>query len=52
MGRRVCRYVVGVGVAYGLINFFTTSGPNGGRLQQRLEVDKRKVYHPVEIPHW
>lgn len=44
--------LVGVGLAWGLTHLFNTSGPNGGRLQQRVQPDRRKVHHPVEIPHW
>lgn len=44
--------LVGVGTAWGLVHFFTTAGPGGGRIQQRPEPDRKKAHHPVEIPHW
>lgn len=43
---------VGITVTYYVVYFFTTAGPNGGRIQQRTLVDRKRVYRPIEVPHW
>ena len=44
--------ILGASLAYAVFHGASTMGPNGGRVQQRLEPDLKRVYHPVEIPHW
>ena len=46
--------VFGASIAYGAFRYVTRGGPNGSRLQQRgiHRTDRRRVYRPVEIPHW
>ena len=39
-------------LAFFAVHFINTAGPNGGRLQQRLDPDPALAYYrPVEIPH-
>ena len=43
----------GAALAFFAVHFINTAGPNGGRLQQRLDPDPALAYYrPVEIPHW
>ena len=44
--------VLGASLAYAVFHGASTMGPNGGRVQQRLDPDLKRVYHPLEIPHW